>query len=137
MRPGYRQTEPPGAGTIGPVTRLRTTAGLLMTGGALLASVAVTACHGPVIACAGQCSAPYTLEVIFRPHTTPAAARSALRQCSRPDPDVIRIGPLRYQGDQFYVTIHLHHQYTRLAGQDSTLNCLNGQPQVLGAAWPG
>ena len=111
-------------------------AGLLMTGGALFASVAVTACHGAVIACAGQCLAPYKLEVIFKPHTTSAIARSALRQCSRHDPNVIRIGHLQYEGDQFYVMIYMHHEYTRLSGQDITLNCLNGQPHVLGAAWP-
>ncbi len=113
------------------------TAGLLMTGGALLASVAVTACHSAVIACAGQCSAPYLADVIFRPHTTPAIARSALRRCSRHDPNVIRIGRLHYDGDQLSVTIYTDHEYTRLSGQDITLNCLNAQPHVLGVGWPG
>ena len=52
--------------------------------------LAVSGAHSSSPSCAGQCSAPYELDVGFRPGTTPATAHAVVRHCTR-DPIVVGV----------------------------------------------
>ena len=81
-------TRRPGGGAAGGRFSLLATA-------VLLAAAAVAAgCGATRQACAGQCQAPFELDVVFHVSTTRAAAGAALRSCHA-NPTVVRLGRVR------------------------------------------
>jgi hypothetical protein len=100
----------------------------LLAGGTL-----ATGC-GSSTACAGQCSAPYELDVTFKAATPASAARAVLAGCGH-DPVVIRVGQLSGRSQRAAI-IYTHVGY-RQPRTSALLKCLHSAPSVQSAAWPG
>jgi hypothetical protein len=86
--------------------------------------------------CAGQCKAPFQLDVSFRSVVGPAAVNKALAACSAL-PTVVRtaaVPPAAHQkgwNGRVFTT-----KLGRDAGTGPLLDCLNRQPGVESAGWP-
>lgn len=108
----------------------------LLTCCALLTGPAtVTACAArPAVICAGQCSAPYSLDVAFKAGTPAPTARAVLARCGH-DPVVVRIGKLSANNGRWAGIL-----YTRVLGRgvrtSALLHCLTSSDTVIDAAWP-
>lgn len=90
---------------------------------------------GSTAVCGTQCGPPYELSVIFQPGTTLAAAQQLLTACTDGDPVVIRVGPLRDNGDgTSQATI-----YTKVLGESprtaGLLTCLHNSTRGVDAGW--
>jgi hypothetical protein len=96
--------------------------------------LAITGCGISATSCAGQCSAPYKLDVLFKAATPASAARAVLAGCGH-DPVVIRIGKLSGRSQRAAVIYtHVGYQQPRTS---ALLKCLRSAPGVQSAAWPG
>jgi hypothetical protein len=98
-------------------------------------TLAITGCGSAInTSCAGQCSAPYELDVTFKTATPASAARAVLAGCGH-DPVVIRIGQLSGRS-QPTATIFTHVGY-RQPRTTALLKCLHSASSVQAADWPG
>lgn len=91
-------------------------------------------CESAPVICAGQCIPPFQLSVAFKPGTSPQAASSELRQCSRGDANVIRVVELPPANGQPRATIYTGSMPK--SGRDRLQKCLAAEPRVLSALWP-
>jgi hypothetical protein len=113
----------------------RTAAWLAALGLAALPCLAMTSCSSVPTECGGQCTAPYELDVAFRPSTTKPVAQQTIARCAN-SPTVVRVAALQrattgqWQG-RIYTT-----KLGRSAATQALLTCLDGQQAVVGAAWP-
>jgi hypothetical protein len=107
---------------------------LMVSSALAAATLAITGCGTSTTSCAGQCSAPYQLDVLFKPATPAAAARAVLAGCGH-DPVVIRIGKLSGRSQPAAI-IYTHVGY-RQPRTSALLKCLRSAPSVQAAAWPG
>jgi hypothetical protein len=97
-------------------------------------TLAITGCGASNPACAGQCSAPFELDVTFKAATPASAARAVLAGCGH-DPVVIRIGKLSGRSHPAAIIYtHVGYQQRRTS---ALLKCLRSAPSVQAAAWPG
>jgi hypothetical protein len=110
-----------------------------------LALVLTAAPYGAVAcgrACAGQCGAPYQLQVVFRPGTARSAAMAAMTSCAT-GPLVVRIGrvlpaagsPGGEPPGSLTATI-LTRSMSPGPFTDRLLKCLRGSRSVLQAGYP-
>lgn len=98
-------------------------------------TLAITGCGSGInTSCAGQCSAPYKLQVRFRAATPASAAQAVLAGCGH-DPVVIRIGKLSGRSQRAAI-IYTHVGY-RQPRTSALLKCLASAPSVQSADWPG
>ena len=102
--------------------------------GLVLGGTMLTACAAHPTACAGQCTAPYELDVRFRPALTPTQATAVLQRCSDV-PSVVRMDVATDAGGEVQGRV-----YTTAFGSDQTVqplfNCLRRQDEVTGAGFP-
>jgi hypothetical protein len=107
----------------------------------LAAVTALTAgCGATQQACAGQCRAPFELDVVFRLGTTRAAAAAALRSCQA-NPAVVRLGRVhRFAGSgdaraPLAAAIFTHS----MTGSDprKLVSCLQASQAVISVGFPG
>jgi hypothetical protein len=97
-------------------------------------TLAITGCGIGSTSCAGQCSAPYELDVTFKAATPASAARAVLAGCGH-DPVVIRIGKLSgLSQPAAIIYTHVGYQQPRTS---ALLKCLRSAPSVQAADWPG
>jgi hypothetical protein len=115
----------------------------------MLASAALTAVLAPLLltatacgtaqpVCAGQCEAPFQLQVTFRPGTTKQAALVAMSKCQA-NPLVIRIGqlqPVRSGVPGRWTAVIYTRSMPIGAGNIPLLTCLHRSQSVLTAGWP-
>lgn len=116
---------------VGGVNRVR---------GAILSAIAIalllSGCGSRTIACAGQCKAPYELQVTFIAGTPITTAKAVLQHCGH-EPDVIRVGALTVQnGSVLWGTIWTRHLGSKT--NEPLLACLGSSPYVRihGTGWP-
>jgi len=86
-------------------------------------------------ACAGQCSAPYELDVMFRSGTTQQVAQAVLDTCGH-KPIVVRIGTAQMVRGGLLRGRLWTEDILRSSKTQPLLNCLDHSPSVIGAAWP-
>jgi hypothetical protein len=99
----------------------------------LLLAVTISACAAPQSQ-AGQASPPFRLDVVFRPHTTVAAAETVLARC-RHEPGVIRIArPSTAQG-RLTATVYTK-TFGRTEHTEPLLTRLHDARAGQDAAWP-
>ena len=113
------------------VSAMRSLRGLAVCALALPAAVGISGC-----ACAGQCEAPYEMDVAFQPGTTHASAQQLLTSCTDHDPVVIRVGPVTVEpGGTSHALIYTQDLgYTpRTAG---LLTCLSRSSLRVFVTWP-
>jgi hypothetical protein len=104
----------------------------LMVSSSLAAgTLGMAGCGTSKPACAGQCSPPFELDVMFKAATPASAARAVLAGCGH-DPVVIRIGKL--SGRRAIVYTRVGYRQPRTS---ALLKCLGSAPSVQAAAWPG
>jgi hypothetical protein len=107
---------------------------LLITAGVLLAA----GCGATRLPCAGQCGAPYQLDVVFRPGATRTAATAALRTCQA-NPTVVRLGRLHpWHSGQLAPRLSATVFTRSMAGGNtaSLARCLRASDAVLGVGFP-
>lgn len=100
------------------------------------ALLAMTGC-APSTACAGQCAAPYQLQVEFKTGTPAHAAEKVLMKCARM-PDVIRVGKLatKHGTDEPEAIIFTRH-FGKSARTSRLFTCIHSSRVVSGAGYPG
>jgi hypothetical protein len=113
--------------------RWRIMAPLLLV--AVAIAVLVSVGRGTPKVCAGQCKAPYLLDVTFSPATTPTVATSEVQQCAS-RPEVVGVGPARAAQGGMTVPVYTR-DLGRTAKTTSVLSCLSGLPGVQTVAYPG
>jgi hypothetical protein len=101
-----------------------------------LVALLLAGCSGGSAICAGQCRAPYELDVTFVPGTSIPTAKAVLQMCEH-EPDVVRVGALKVQnGSVLWGVV-----WTRTLGSaknEPLLTCLMSSPSVRirSTGWP-
>jgi hypothetical protein len=99
----------------------------------LVTALSTAGCATPST-CAGQCRAPFELQVDFKIGTSAATARAVVAKCAQL-PDVVRAGRLRRQAGSLTAVI-----YTRYFGKSSHTSrlfaCLHSSAGVGTAGFP-
>ena len=93
-------------------------------------------CGSGSVICAGQCRAPYELDVVFVPGTSIPTAKAVLQMCGH-EPDVVRVGALKIQNGQvLWGVIWTHKLGSRK--NEPLLTCLGSSPSVRirSTGWP-
>lgn len=86
------------------------------------------------IVCAGQCSAPYQLDVTFVAGTSIATAKAVLQKCGH-DPEVISVGTPKVE-DRTVRAFVWTRNLGRSTKTEPLLSCLASSPSVRSAGWP-
>jgi hypothetical protein len=121
------------AGGDGAMSTRASALGLMVSSALAAGTLAITGCGVSPASCAGQCSAPFELKVIFKAATPASAAQAVLAGCGH-DPVVIRIGQL--SGRRHRTAIIYTHVGFRQPRTAALLKCLHSAPSVVTAAWP-
>lgn len=112
----------------------KVTAGAAFFAVVLVGLPGVAGCGSVPVVCAGQCQPPFEFVVTFKPGTSPGAASSELRRCSRGDANVIRIHEFPPVNGQPRAEIYTHSMPK--LGPDGLLKCLYAEAHVLRAGFP-
>lgn len=100
----------------------------------VLSAISVALLLSGCIACGGQCSAPYELDVTFHLGTTRQVAKTVFNTCGH-NPIVTRIG--KPQVVDGLMTGRLWTEYfERTSMTEPLLKCLDRSPSVTDAGWP-
>jgi hypothetical protein len=104
-------------------------------GGTLSAiSVALLLSGCSNVVCAGQCSAPYELDVMFVAGTSIPTAQAVLQKCGH-DPEVTSVGAPKVEDGGVRAFV-----WTRNLGRSTKtehlLTCFHRSPSVRSAGWP-
>ena len=104
--------------------------------GAGLAAVLLAGCGSGSVVCAGQCRAPYELDVTFVPGTSIPTAKAVLQMCGH-EPDVVGVGALKVQNGRVLRGVVWTHQLGD-AKNKPLLTCLKSSPSVSirSTGWP-
>lgn len=113
-------------------TRWRIAAPVLLLAVAIIALVIVG--RGTPQACAGQCSAPYLLDVTFDSGITAKVALSEAQSCAS-RPEVVGVGPASAALGDLTVPVYTR-DFGRTAKTTSVLSCLSSLPGVRTVGYP-
>jgi len=112
-------------------------AGVKWGWGNILSAVSVAlllgGCTSNVI-CAGQCSAPYELDVTFAEGTSIPTAKAVLQRCGH-NPEVVSVGVPKVEDGRVGAVIRTH-DFLRSTKTEPLLTCLYGSGSVGSAGWP-
>jgi len=92
----------------------------------------LSACSSTV--CAGQCSAPYELDVTFVAGTSMLTAKAVLQKCGH-DPEVTSVGTPKVEDGMVRAFVWTHN-LGRSAKTKPLLTCLDRSASVMSAGWP-
>lgn len=99
---------------------------------ALVVPPVVSSCSTTTTVCAGQCRAPYQLDVVFRKGTSLATAQAVVTACTSANPVVLGVTFSSWgRGWAVVKTSQIGTAKTRVL-----IECLRKAPSVSGAGFP-